>query len=409
MKSRAMLTALLVSYADRLAAFGMPFLMLQFGGGSDVFVRVEYIISVSVIVATFADAGLRNYVLYHFGRNHDVGLTTLLTARAALVVLILQSLLVAAALAAAHVTLPAGPGRGDLPLGVLRGVALAVIGVATQIFIIHERPLTGIFISLCSWLIGGIALLLPEVTPPDLRVLVFFTSTFLVMLLVPALLWRITRLRRNREGIEFAMKSLGWGWPILVAAASSIAVAQIARIYGLSTFDTHDATAFAFWMRIFSIVQLSHRAAIMMISRRIFAAEGTGIFPEILRSYLQMLVPAIMLGFGAAITAPWVNGQFAIKLPLLDISITTMIGLQATFWCLAALMELYFSREDQVHYVMVASGLPALAFVLFLVFSKVPDLLMLASAMAGASLAQLVLLILFRRYRLRAARAHSTP
>ncbi len=71
------------------------------------------------------------------------------------------------------------------------------------------------------------------------------------------LLWRTTRLRPGREGVEFAMKSLGWAWPILVAAASSIAVAQIARIYGLSTFHTHEAAALAFWMRIFSIVQPS--------------------------------------------------------------------------------------------------------------------------------------------------------
>lgn len=409
MKSRAMFTALFVSYADRLAAFGMPFLMLQFGGGSDVFVRVEYIISVSVIVATFADAGLRNYVLYHFGRNHDVRLTTLLTARAALIVLIFQCLLVAAALVMAHIVSPAGPGHSDLPLGVLRGVALAIIGVATQIFIIHERPLTGMFISLCSWLIGGIALLLPEGTYLDLRVLVFFTSTFLTVLVVPVLLWCISRLRPNREGIEFAMKSLGWGWPILVAAASSIAVSQIARIYGLSTFAPHDATAFAFWMRIFSIVQLSHRAAIMMVSRRIFVAEGSGAFSGILRSYLQMLVPTIMLGFGAAIAAPWVNGRFAMELPLLDLSITLMIGLQVTFWCLAALMELYFSREDRVYYVMVASGIPALAFILLLVFVNIPDLLMLATAMAIASLTQLILLVLFWQYRLRTVRTHSTP
>ncbi|GGP00288.1 hypothetical protein [Stakelama pacifica] len=407
MKSRSMLTALAISYADRLAAFGMPFLMLQFGGGPDVFVRVEYIISVSVIVATFADGGLRSYILYRFGRERDAATTTLLTARATLVVLAVQLVLFAATLALTQTAWLSGSGHNDLPLGVLRGIALAIIGVATQLLVIHERPLAGILISLCSWLIGGTALLLPAGTAIDLRVLAFFCSTFLVVLAVPVLLWRTTRLRPGRDGVAFAMQALSWGWPILVAAASSIAVAQIARIYGLSTFDTDEATSFAFWMRIFSIVQLSHRAAIVMVSRGIFVSDGTGLSPGILRAYLQMLIPAVALGFFAALAAPWANQWAGLHIPHLRFAVTAMIGLQVTAWCFAALTELDLSRGGRVHLIMVASGVPALGFALFLIFVHAPTMLTVAFAMAAASLGQLLLLLVFRHQGLHGTRAHS--
>ena len=89
MQSR-MIRALVVSYADRLAAFAMPLLMLRSVGGQEAYVKVEYVIAISVIVATFADVGLRNYVLYHFGRYGDAAQTTLLTARAAVFMFIIQ-------------------------------------------------------------------------------------------------------------------------------------------------------------------------------------------------------------------------------------------------------------------------------------------------------------------------------
>ena len=403
MKSRSMLAALAISYADRLAAFGMPFLMLQFGGGPAAFVRVEYIISISVIVATFADGGLKSYILYRFGRDRDAQATTWLTVRAMLVVLAIQLILFAATLGLVQPAWLPGSAHGDLPLGVLRGIALSIIGVVTQLLVIHERPLAGIGISLCSWLIGAAALVLPESTSLDLRVAIFFTSTFLVVLAVPILLWRPTRLRPGREGLGFLLEALSWSWPILISAASSIAVAQVARIYGLSTFNAGEATSFAFWMRIFSLVQLSHRAAIVMVSRGIFVSGGTGVSPAILRAYLQMLLPAVVLGFGIALAAPWVNQLFGADIPLLPLAVTAMIGLQTTCWCFSALVELYFSREGRVRMVMVASGVPALAFILFLIFSPALTMLTVASVMAAASFGQLLLLVVFRRRRLHEA------
>lgn len=407
MKSRAMITALTVSYADRLAAFGLPFLMLRLGGGPEVFVHIEYVISVSVIVSTFADVGLSSYVLYYFGRSRDANRTTLLTSRAMLVMLFAQIGLFAGALALSHFAIHSGIAHTYLPLGVLRGIALAILSVATQIFIIHDKPLTGIALSLCSWLIGGAALLLPNTAPIALRIIVFFSATFVITLAVPLLLWSTKTLRLSREGLNFTVSSLKWGWPILVATASTIAVAQVARIYGLATFDTRVATAFAFWMRIFAVVQLSHRAAIMMVSRRIFVSDDNELSSEVLLIYFKMLLPAIALAFGAVLAAPWLNRSFDLHIPILGLEITGMIGAQVTLWCFTALTELYFSRENSVRYIMVASALPALGFTMFLVFVKISDLMTLASAMAAASLAQFLFLLLFRRLRLNAARRAS--
>lgn len=392
MKKYGMLGALLVSYADRLAAFLMPLMMLRGISGPDVYVRIEYIISVSIIVSTFCDAGLRNYVLNHFGQHRDAARTTLLTARAAILIVLGQTVLLMVSVAVVRLVIPPGTTNADLPLGILRGIALSMVGLATQLFIIHEHPLAGILLSLASWLIGGIAFLLPAGVSPDLRVIVFFSASFLIILATPVLLWRTTGLRPGREGLDYVLDAVSWGWPLLLAAASSVAVTNAARIFGFSSFAMQEAVSFAFWVRIFSVVHLSHRASITIVSRKVFVSNVRRISPEVRRTYLQMVLPTIAACFAAAACTPLVNSVLDFTLPQLPLSVIVMIGLQVSFWCFASFLELPLARNGCVNVVLVASAVPASAFMLFLLLMPEMSLQRVTNAMALASVVQFAIL-----------------
>ncbi|NKX42807.1 hypothetical protein HGG71_15260, partial [Rhodobacteraceae bacterium R_SAG2] len=284
--------------------------------------------------------------------------------------------------------------------------ALSIIGVATQILIIHDRPLGGILLSLTSWLIGAIALILPEGTPVETIVTVFFTASFLTVLGVPILLWRLNGAKLNAAGLTYLKDAVSWGWPLLLGAAASIAIANLTRIYGISTFSITTASALVFWMRIFSIIQLSHRAAVIIVSRSIFArSEGTVISAQVLRTYVQMVLPAAALAFGAGLCLPMLNTLSGVQLPELGSVPLAMIGLQITLWCMAALLEMPLTREGRVYSVLFASVLPSMLFALFLITATTPELDLLTVAMALASALQFLILVAFNFWSVGSRRA----
>lgn len=384
---------MVISYADRVAAFAMPLLMLRGVSGEDVYVKIEYIISISIVVATFADSGLRNYVLYHFGRTRDANQTTRLTARAAVFLFVMQMCFLGAFVLVSRALFSVEPFYSDLWLGVLRGIALSIIGVATQVLIVHDRPLVGILLSLTSWLIGAIALLLPEGTPVDTIVTVFFAASFLTVLGLPVLLWHFNEVKPNAEGLTYLKDAISWGWPLLLGAAASIAIANLTRIYGISTFSIATAAALVFWMRIFSIIQLSHRAAVMIVSRSIFiSSQGPVISAQVLRTYLQALLPAVALAFAISLSAPSVNLALGWDFPFLGYEITIMIGLYFTLWCIGAFLELPLTRDDRVFMVLLASVIPSVLFVAFLLFWESPTVLLLVGVMLGSASLQVAIL-----------------
>lgn len=398
-----MLKALVLSYADRLAAFTMPLLMLRGVSGDEAYVRIEYVIAISVIVATFADAGLRNYILFHFGRNRDAAQITLLTGQAAVFLFLTQLLLLVFTYLASQRLFTPVSANADLWLGVLRGVALSIIGVATQIFIVHDRPLIGILLSLASWLIGAIALLLPNETPVDTRVTVFFLASFLILFAVPVLLWRTSGLKPSADGLAHLQGAISWGWPLLIAAGASIAVANFTRVYGISAYSITVASALVFWMRIFSIIQLSHRAAITIVSRAIFASDHSEsvLTPHVLRTYLVLVLPAAALALTMALGAPQANKLLGLQVPILSPGVVIMIGLQVLVWSFAALLELPLTRQGRTFSVLLAGAVPSTLFVVFLATARMPTLQLLTSAMTIASAFQMAILaaLNFKRAR----------
>lgn len=384
--------AIAVSYVERLAAFAMPLLMLRGGGGQETFISVEYVISISIIAATFFDLGLRGYVMYHFRLHGDARVTTMLTARAFLLVFLAQIAILVTTTLAVSTTLDGQLPEAAFTLGVARGVALSIIGLTTQLLILNGRPLTGMLISLSAWLFGAAAFVLPDASSIFLRLNIFFSATFLIILATPVALWFTTGFRVNSDGIRHFAQSFRWGWPLLAGAAASILVAHLSRIYAFSNFDLEIGVGFAFWLRIFSVMQLNHKATIAVLSPRIFSHTQTAITSDVVRAYQLHMAPSVIFSFVTVALAPTAATYLSVDIPTIPFTVAAALGFYTLLWCSGAFLELYLVRESHTREVLVAGLVPAAGFMVFLFSIPSPTITAVSIAMLVSSAVQCALL-----------------
>lgn len=382
-----------VAYADRLAAFLLPMLVLRTGAGQSAYAAVEFVLSISILLATFLDAGLRNYVLFHAREKGDAGLTTRNTLHAFVPVAAVHwalVLLAAIPLATGHAV--ADEPAGLLVLGVLRGAALATLGLATQLLILRGRPVTGTLVSLASWVVGALSFALPAGVDLTVRTAVFFSAALLLPAAAAALLWRHTRLRAGDEGWTHLRAALVWGWPLLAAAAASMAVAHTSRVYAYARMPLPDMVGFTFWLRVFSIVQLSHAALSAVLSPQIYAQVARGIDLANAVRYLRYMAAPVLVAFGLAAAVALVDIHALPGVPRLPLPAVVAIGAYVVCWCAGAYLEIYLTRDSRTGTVLRAALLAAGIFLVLLLAAPPSTPLALALTMGAAAASYLLVL-----------------
>lgn len=382
-----------VAYADRLAAFVLPMLVLRTGAGQAAYAAVEFVISVSVLLATFFDAGLRNYVLFHARDAGKPSLTTQRTLQAFVPIAAAHwSLLLLAALPLAVGHAVGGEPAGLLVLGVLRGAALATLGLATQLLILHGRPMAGTLVSLASWAVGALSFALPADVDVVVRTAVFFSAAAILLVSAGVLLWRHTRLRPGPAGWSHLRAALAWGWPLLAAAAASMAVAHVSRMYAYARLPLADMVGFTFWLRVFSIIQLSHAALSAVLSPQIFAQRAGGLDLANTGRYLRFMAPPVLVALGLASGMALLDDGMLPAVPRLPLGAALAIGAYVVCWCAGAYLEIYLTRDSHTSMVLIASLLAAGLFLLLLLAVPPSTPLALALSMGAAATCYLMLL-----------------
>jgi hypothetical protein len=378
------------SYGDRLAAFVLPMLVLRSNSDPQAYAAVEFVISVSVILATFFDGGLRNFVLFHARESGDPTLTTERTLLGFVPVYALQLAAIGLGLLPWLTGAGSADGAGLLAIGVVRGAALSILGLATQLLILHGRPATGTLVSLSGWLIGAFSFALPETASVTLRTSVFFGSAFLLVGLAALLLWQRTNLKITSEGRRHLGVALAWGWPLLAAAAASMLVAHFSRVYAFASLPMADMVGFTFWLRVFSIVQLSHSALAAVFSPEIFNSRESGVDRANLRRYATYMAPPVVLALAIALMTP----VLAPGLPPLAIQSVLAIGVYVVLWCAGAYLEIYLTRDSRTSRVMTGAVAAGGLFCALLLFAPPKEPFRLALFMCASAAMHLTIVSL---------------
>ncbi|WP_458232750.1 hypothetical protein [Roseateles sp. P5_E8] len=386
-----MWTTAAITYADRLLAFVVPIFVLKGLHDATAYTAIEYIIGLSVMVATFGDMGVRNYILYQYRQSGDRATTARLTLAGYSCVLMLQ-LLAIAALAlvlslAGDMSSPAGSG----PLVVaalLRAGALGTTAMAYQLAVLHDRPALASLPSLCQWLAVLFALLAwPADASASLGLAVVVPC---LPLMLAGLLFAVRALRAVgfAAAVRQVVTAAHWGWPLLASAGLSIGIANVSRVYGFSHLPQQDLIALNFWLRVLSVVQLTHATAMTALALEIYDHHEPGILRGNLQRYLKTL--AWSLGVVAALFAA--SSKWPQAAPPIGTPAFMAISAYTLAWCLGAYVETYITRDGRPGLVLRMAAISASLYVLLLVGVRPASVGSLSLIMAAAAGLNLLLL-----------------
>lgn len=377
-----------LSYLDRAAAFVCPLLVLKGLGRADAYVSIEFVLSLGIIFATFFDAGLRNYLLFYTreaGSTKDA-LSNTVNAFKPLLCLHILGLVVAFA---------AGwQGGGSalqlIGLAIARASALTVTGLFVQGLIVVGKPALAPIASIANWCFSCIALALPLAVSELVLTTAFFSGSFAIVLGMAcyAVCTNDSGLI-NQSARKHLGRSLRWGWPLLVSAAASMIVGNFSKVYAFSNLPAQDVLAFTFWMRAYSIVQLSHVAIVSILIGQIYKAEQPGILLGNLARYVKFILPpGLIIGLIGVFGSVWIP-----SVPFLGKPAAVVLFAYFCVWCLGAYLEIYLSKNAQNFVILKASLASSTIYVLGIFFIRPSSAFDLSALMAASAFVYAVLII----------------
>lgn len=381
-------TTAAITYADRLLAFAVPFFLLKGLHDEAAYTAVEYIISLSVMIATVSDLGIRNYIMFQYRQSGDRATTTRLTLAGYCCILIFQTILVAAT-AMMVGWYDGGTNSEQLVIAaLLRAGALGTTTMAFQLAILHDRPTLASLPSLLQWLAVLVSFLLwPSASSGTLGLAI--AAPCLPLMLI-GLVYTTRALRQ--VGLRLAVKQVAiaarWGWPLLAATALSISIANVSRIYGFSHLAQADLVSLNFWLRVLSIVQLTHVTAMTTLALEIYDQREPGILRHNFQRYLKTLTGAMAVVSALLLLAMTWPG----KVPSIGIGAFTMIALYTLAWCVGAYMETYITRDGRPGLVLRIAAISAGLYALLLFGTRPTTVSTLVLVMMVASLLNMILL-----------------
>lgn len=372
--------AALISYADRGLAFLLPLLVLQFLDRSTAYAEIEFIIGIAVVTASFADLGVRIYMLFAFRQEGSADRVIALSKAALGVLLLFQSI------AAVIFFLLSALGIGEITLlialSLCRIAAATAFGIVGRILVLRDRPELSMLLSLLCWFASLPVLLVPASLSDTVFLLLFMSPNIFIMLLVLGWIWRSEGSVSWQPALRFTVQALRWSWPLLLATAINLAVGNFAKIYAFSAMPQADMVQIAFYQRIAMILQVSHAAIMIVLSKKIFIQKGNKIDSGATASYAtSMLLTSTLLigGVSAAnifdlLYVPWALG------------IAAPIAIYVFFWCVGSYFEAYVNRSGRTRIMLYNSLLSAAIFTFILFLASDITSVLLCVAMAVSSL-----------------------
>jgi len=385
--------ATLFSYADRLVAFALPLLVLKWLERPDAYVAIEYVLSLSVILATFFDAGLGGYVLYHFRLYRNLILTTTSTIQAYAFLYLIHVLATTVSIIFFYFAVQTSIESNLICLAITRACALSVIRITTQLLIMHGKGALTSLLSLTHWTLSAAVFVLPSTVNTLSFISLFFGVSILVMAVVGVQLWLRQLRPLSHQGLTHIGDALAWGWPTLLSAAASMLVMNFSKVYAYSQLPSNEMIGFAFWLRIFSVVQLTHVALMSVLSLEIYQASSKYLISENLRRYLGYLGLPLILAVAAAIFPPF----SLYVIPLLSITALVLMAIYVFMWCISAYLENYLTRDSLNVQVLVSSIMALAVYALALILLKPSSVESLVAIMCFSSMVYFIALVISMR------------
>lgn len=279
-----------LNYFDKGLTFIIPFLILKnFNEG--IYSELEYLISITLVVSSFLDIGLKVYFFYGFRKKNDKE-TFLQSAKSLEFILIFIY-----AIIGIIVTILSGF-DSFIFFCVVRILFLTFINLQASIYRIEDKP-TNIFLfssilSLCIIVIVMGCLVLNK--PYNLLIYSIPYILFFLWIILKNLYLFFSSRVNILETICLGKEGIRYGWPFIFTTGIITLQNHFAKLYGYNSLSSQEFTTLAIIMRCFTIVFLMYSAVGAFYHKQIYM-RGHGFLWDIYVKFQLAILCGIFLMF----------------------------------------------------------------------------------------------------------------
>lgn len=381
-----------LNYIDKGLNFVIPFLILK-SHFTTVYADVEYLISISLLLSSFSDLGLRQYLFYAYRDVKDGNqfcleidrLTYLLVGGYVILSLLIYFL----------------TGLNNLLLYCLfRCIFLTFINVKGSVCRLKDKPTDVFKYSLSINVLITFVLVVFKYIDADFN-LVSYASIYIMFagFVLMKMFYLIYEDRRLIYKIlSLIRKSIYYAYPLILILIMTNIQNNIAKIYGYQKLSMDDFQSLAILLRCFTFLLLAHASVISYFSKYIYISVG-GIKKADFFKYLYLILVAFVIMFSFIL----VSNYFLI-LGYISFNIEFYI-LLITYFCMMirAYIEQYFGKFALLRYPTISTAISFLFFLIpFLCFDIFDNsLIALLSILMLSEIINMLMIIYFYKFKLK--------
>jgi len=345
--------SLLLQLGDKGLSFLSPLLILYVFQNENMYVSLEYILSLSLLVLAFSDMGVKSYITFSGFRLENKNLQNDVIGSIYLISLVGLVLIILSYLASSFLCLIDRMATFVL----IQTVSLTLLTIYAKTFIVRGFPAFHNLISLIVRTVTVGILGIIYLSNVDLKLEYFFISNIILVLF--ALYFS---LRKSRSGnvslgkaLLFIRKSIIYSWPLLLSTLFSLVVMNFAKIYSFSSLEKNVTSGFFFWSRIIVIIQLMHLAITPILMERIYKGDAaTVIRGGVMRIYSM----AITLGcLGVLFLYQLITSTDIMSAPPFGFIDFSILLFYTVTWCFSAFFEAFYSSENRNRVILIYSSI----------------------------------------------------
>lgn len=371
------------TYLDKGLYFILPILILRVAGSRETYNLVEYVLSVTNILAAFL-IFISSYAFYGYTKADDKDkfaslyrdYTSISTVLVGIGVLVIAKL-------CSYIGIK-GADSVELYISV-RMMFSVFVQCINNYYRLIDRPIKGLSYSIIINFISVIMVLLFRNGPPE-KMLDAFFATNIISGAVAVYFWAKSKNEiKISEYINYIKTTIVFAWPIVINCTVVAFLENYGKVYAYNFLSTGEMYAFSFVLRLSVIMQLAHGAVVSFFSKDLYLKGYTVKF---IKNYV-LSVAMSLAGLMALIVV--YNHIYSSMAIMIDVSFCLILT-YTLLHMVGGVLEVNFNRQNKNKYILMVSLVSCAIYLGLIFIAGVSSTLELALYMAVCMLSYVLML-----------------
>lgn len=343
----------MLSLADKLLLFLLPFIFLFLYGSENLFARVEYVLSIVTILLAFSDFGLRSYMFYSYKIAGDKAILQIQKAFFNLCVLYML-------LAALFFW------NSTLLFVFVWLLYMQLSSYLTNYWRINDKPSRVYIFTLSSKLLALLLASLLFFIIPDYGLYGFY-SIFALFSIIFLLQMRNYLEVFNKEMLCLCWDAIKYAWPIMLNLLLVSFLGGYAKIYLYSSGAVDEMVEFAIIQKASYVLVLLHIVISGYYNKFLYIGGLREVEKKIMYYFLCLLLLSLIGVLSTLVFIQYWRNGFSSTL----VYCTILLFMYSFFWCCSAFLEMLYGRVKKNIYVLFVNLISSVTFIIVIsVYSK---------------------------------------